>query len=71
MKSPCVAWEGCLGKGSGGFCAGETGGGGGQEPRELAHGHGGAGWGAQDAVPGCSASLHPAVLPRKMVQCKI
>ena len=27
VKSPCAAWEGRLGKGSGGFCAGEAGGG--------------------------------------------
>lgn len=32
VKSPCAAWEGCLGKGSGGLCAGETGGGEGRNP---------------------------------------
>lgn len=80
VKSPCAAWEGCLGKGSGGFGAGEAGGG--QDPPGQARcGHGSGslaqsrarrsrpgrqrpGQALRTAQPGRSASLCPAFLPR-------
>jgi len=55
VKSPCAAWEGRLGKGSGGFCAGEAGGGAGAAQ--------GAGAWAQRCQPGSELGT---VQPRRL-----
>lgn len=85
MKSLCAAWEGCLGKGSIGFCAGEDGGVKSCPGSWAWHDRGQPGSeqvnaqllqlvldkGFRPALPGLSPSLCPAFFPRKMVKCKV